>query len=305
MTGTGARKSEIAELLGVAWRGPDERYARVARMEDAGPDAVVFAAEERAFQQALGSAAGLILATSEAEDARVLVVGDARLAFARVYARFFDERGRGGVHASALVADSARIGEGCEIGAMAFVGEDVVLGAGCVLGPRVTILPGTTLGARVRVQAGTVLGSDGFGFARGADGYVGFPQIGTLVIEDDVEIGANCTIDRGALGETRIGRGTKLDNLVHVGHNCRMGEDVVMAAQVGIAGSTTVGDGAIVGGQVGLADHVTIGPGVILGAQCGVPTGKRIEGAGKVFWGTPARPIGEYLKDLAKLRRQK
>jgi UDP-3-O-[3-hydroxymyristoyl] glucosamine N-acyltransferase len=132
---------------------------------------------------------------------------------------------------------------------------------------------------------------------------VGFPQIGTLVIEDDVEIGANTTIDRGALGETRIGRGTKIDNLVHIGHNCQIGEDVVIAAQVGIAGSTRVGDSAILGGQVGLAEKVTIGPGAVLGAQAGVPTGKKLFGPGEVFWGTPARPIKEYLKDLAALSR--
>ena len=300
----GATGREIAELLGVSYRGSAMLLERVSRIEDAGPEAVVFAADAKVLAAAVGSRAGLILSSAEHEDERVLRVPDARLAFARVYARFFDERGKGAIDPSAQVAAGAEVGRGCEIGAMVLIGEGVRLGEQCVIGPRVTILPGTTLGARVRVQAGTVLGSDGFGFARGREGYVGFPQVGTLVIGDDVEIGANCTIDRGALGETRIGRGTKLDNLVHIGHNCTIGEDVVLAAQVGIAGSTTVGDGAIVGGQVGLADHVTIGPGVILGAQCGVPTGKRIEGPGEVFWGTPARPIKEYLKDLAKLRRR-
>jgi UDP-3-O-[3-hydroxymyristoyl] glucosamine N-acyltransferase len=118
-----------------------------------------------------------------------------------------------------------------------------------------------------------------------------------------VEIGANATIDRGALGETRIGRGTKIDNLVHIGHNCRIGEDVIIAAQVGIAGSTEVGNGAILAGQVGLGEKVVIGPGVIVGAQGGVPTSKKLSGAGVVFWGTPARPIKEYLKDLAALAR--
>jgi len=179
----------------------------------------------------------------------------------------------------------------------------VELGDECVIGPRAVILPGTKLGARVRVQAGAVLGSDGFGFVHTGAGYVGFPQIGTLCIGDDVEIGANTTIDRGALGETRIGRGTKIDNLVHIGHNCRIGEDVIIAAQVGIAGSTEVGDGAILAGQVGLAEKVVIGPGVIVGAQGGVPTSKKLSGPGEVFWGTPARPIKDYLKDLAVLAR--
>jgi UDP-3-O-[3-hydroxymyristoyl] glucosamine N-acyltransferase len=156
------------------------------------------------------------------------------------------------------------------------------------------------------VQAGAVLGSMGFGYVRGSDGrYVRFPQQGRLVIEDDVEIGANTTIDRGALGETRIGRGTKIDNLVHIGHNCSIGCDVVIAAQVGISGSTVVGDGAVLAGQVGLGDHVNVGPGVILGGQGGVFPGKTVNGPGEMFAGTPAEPVKEYLKGLARVRRLK
>ena len=136
------------------------------------------------------------------------------------------------------------------------------------------------------VQSGVVLGSDGFGYAQGPDGRsVLFPQIGTLRIEDDVEIGANTTIDRGALGETVIGRGTKIDNLVHIAHNCRIGEDVLIAAQVGMAGSCVIEDGVMLGGQVGLGERVTIGRGVILGGQGGVLPGKRLDGAGEVFCG--------------------
>ena len=152
---------------------------------------------------------------------------------------------------------------------------------------------------------GAVLGSDGFGYVRdNATGeYTQFPQQGRLIIEDDVEIGANSTIDRGALEVTRIGRGTKLDNLVHVGHNVTIGRNVVIAAQTGVSGSSVIGDGAIVGGQVGIADHVIIGPAAILGAQAGIPSGKHIRGPGIVFWGTPARPIKDYLKELATLAR--
>jgi UDP-3-O-[3-hydroxymyristoyl] glucosamine N-acyltransferase len=148
-----------------------------------------------------------------------------------------------------------------------------------------------------------VLGSDGFGYARGREGYIGFPQVGTLAIEDDVEIGANTTIDRGALGETRIGRGTKIDNLVHIAHNCQVGRDVIMAAQVGMAGSCVIGDGAMLGGQVGLGERVTIGPGVMLGGQGGVLPGKALVGPGHVFWGTPAQPVKQYLRDLARIRK--
>ena len=191
----------------------------------------------------------------------------------------------------------------CEVGEGVVIEAGVLIGRNCVIGPRVIIRTGTTLGDRVRIQSGTVLGSDGFGYAADAGKYLGFPQIGTLRIGDDVEIGANATVDRGALGETSIGRGTKIDNLVHIAHNCRIGEDVLIAAQVGIAGSTQVGDGAILGGQVGVGDRVVIGPGVIVGAQAGIPTSKHLTGAGKVFWGTPARPIKEYLRDLARLKR--
>src|SRR5207237_7520890 len=150
-----------------------------------------------------------------------------------------------------------------------------------------------------------VRGSDGFGYVRDekTGRYEKFPQIGRLEIEDDVEIGANATIDRGALDVTRIGRGTKIDNLVHVGHNVQIGEDVVIAAQTGLSGSAVLEDGVIVGGQVGIADHVRIESGAILGAQSGVPTKKVIRGKGIVFWGTPARPIKAYLKELAVLAR--
>jgi UDP-3-O-[3-hydroxymyristoyl] glucosamine N-acyltransferase len=155
------------------------------------------------------------------------------------------------------------------------------------------------------VHAGAVLVADGFGYVRDAQTgeYLQFPQQGTLVVEDDVEIGANTTIDRGALEETRIRRGVKLDNLVHVGHNVRVGKNVVIAAQTGVSGSSVIGDDAIVGGQVGIADHVEIGERVILGAQAGIPSRKKIRGPGIVFWGTPARPIKDYLKELATLAR--
>jgi UDP-3-O-[3-hydroxymyristoyl] glucosamine N-acyltransferase len=155
------------------------------------------------------------------------------------------------------------------------------------------------------VHAGAVLGSDGFGFVRDEQSgrYAKFPQIGRLEIGDDVEIGANSAVDRGALDATVIGRGTKLDNMVHVGHNVRIGENVVIAAQTGISGSAVIEDGVVVAGQVGIADHVTVESGAILGAQCGVPTGKVIRGKGILFWGTPARPIKQYLKELAVLAR--
>jgi len=298
------RKSEIAEFLGAAFAGEDCPLSRVSGIEDAAPDALVFAADGGALALALASAAGAILAKTVGDE-RVLGVKDPRTAFALVYARWFDERGRAGIDPTAILGPGAVLGAGCEVGPLAQIGAGVRLGDGCMIGPRVTILPGTTLGARVRVQAGAVLGSDGFGYARTKTGYVGFPQIGTLWIGDDVEIGANTTIDRGALGETRIGRGTKIDNLVHIAHNCTIGEDVIIAAQVGMAGSCTIGDGAMLGGQVGLGEKVTIGPGVMLGGQGGLLPGKTLTGPGEVFWGTPARPVREYLRDLARMKKKR
>jgi UDP-3-O-[3-hydroxymyristoyl] glucosamine N-acyltransferase len=209
------------------------------------------------------------------------------------------------IAAQAVVSDGASIGERSAIGAGSFVGAGVCIGADCDIKPNVSVYPGTTIGNRVIVHSGAVLGSDGFGFVRDEQTgrYTKFPQAGTLEIGDDVEIGANSTIDRGALDATVVGRGAKLDNLVHIAHNVRVGEDVVIAAQTGISGSAVIEDGAVIAGQVGIADHVRIGSGAILGAQCGVPSNKVIRGKGVLFWGTPARPIRQYLKELAVLAR--
>jgi UDP-3-O-[3-hydroxymyristoyl] glucosamine N-acyltransferase len=253
----------------------------------------------------------------------VLVSPQPRLAFARAALLLRDSAVRPLIHPTAAIAvtakigadvsmgayasidDGAVIGASTDIGAGAVIGAGVQLGAHCRIYPRVVIYPGTVLGDRVVVHAGAVLGADGFGYVRDRETgrYVQFPQQGVLVLEDDVEVGANTTIDRGALEETRIGRGTKLDNLIHIGHNCHIGSDVVIAAQTGISGSSSVGDGAILGGQVGMGDHAHVGPGVILGGQAGILPKKKLLGPGIVFWGTPAKPVREYLKELATLAR--
>ena len=213
------------------------------------------------------------------------------------------------VGSNAVVGSHAWIGAGSRIGAGAIIGEFVKIGMECTIYPRAVIYPGVTLGDRVVVHAGAVLGADGFGYVRDTvtGAYTHFPQQGTLVIENDVEIGANTTIDRGALNETRIRRGTKIDNLVHVGHNCDIGEDVILVALTGISGSSTVGKGAVLAGQVGIGDHVAVGPGVILGGQSGVFNGKKItnEGhkPGTVMFGTPARPLRQALREQAMLSR--
>jgi UDP-3-O-[3-hydroxymyristoyl] glucosamine N-acyltransferase len=204
-----------------------------------------------------------------------------------------------------VVTEGVQVGERTRIGPNCAIGQNVKIGSHCNIAANSTIYPNTVIGDRVVVHAGAVLGADGFGYVRDrvTGHYEQFPQIGILVIEDDVEIGANTTVDRGALGQTIIRRGTKIDNLVHIAHNVDIGEDVVIAAQTGISGSTVVEKNAVIAGQVGLADHVRIGEGAILGAQCGVPSNKIVRGPGQLFWGTPARPIKEYLKQLAILSR--
>jgi UDP-3-O-[3-hydroxymyristoyl] glucosamine N-acyltransferase len=298
---------------------------------------LLFAGDAKALQAAEASDGAAILLTpalwgaSSSGGKPKLVVAQPKLAFAMA-ARLLQERRQraerkaaasAGVHPQAWVEGTACLAEAVVVGPFAVVEAGVVLGTGtrvdagtvvganCVLGadchlyPRVVLYPGTQLGDRVIVHAGAILGSDGFGYVRDAatGAYTQFPQQGRLIIGDDVEIGANTTIDRGALDETRIGRGVKIDNLVHIGHNVRVGADVVIAAQTGISGSSTIGAGAVVAGQVGIADHVRIGPGTVLGAQCGVPSNKRIEGPGVLFWGTPARPIQQYLRELAAMAR--
>jgi UDP-3-O-[3-hydroxymyristoyl] glucosamine N-acyltransferase len=314
-----------AELAGSRGNPIIRSVSSIAR---AHPESLVFAEDEGALLAALASRAGAVLAgvSAKAEgDKPLLRLAQPRLAFARAAILLRDALPAPSTHPTAVVAPSAHlepdvsiaaqasVGEGAVIGSGTVVGEGAVIGAGvrvgrlCRIYPRAVLYPGTTLGDRVVVHAGAVLGADGFGYVRDriTGRYTQFPQQGELVIEDDVEIGANTTIDRGALEETRIGRGTKLDNLVHIGHNCQIGKDVVIAAQTGISGSSAVGDGAILGGQVGMGDHASIGPGVILGGQAGILPKKKLLGPGVVFWGTPAKPVRQYLKELATLARLK
>ena len=323
-----ASLKEIADAIGAQLRGSDAEVSRVSSAALADADALVFAEDETALHDALQSAAAAVLLTEELElqagDGKpLLVMRQPRLGFARAARVLRSAERPTGVHSTAMIAPDAvvdklasvgayaviesgvEIGAGTTIGAGSVIGKNVRMGRECRIYPRVVLYPGVTLGDRVVVHAGAVLGGDGFGYVRDAatGEYLQFPQQGTLVIEDDVEIGANTTVDRGALEETRISRGVKLDNLVHVGHNVNVGKNVVIAAQTGISGSSTIGDDAIVGGQVGIADHVEIGEKVILGAQAGIPSRKKIRGQGVVFWGTPARPIKDYLKDLATLSR--
>lgn len=319
---------EIADFLQARLVGDGSiEITGIASIRSASARDLVFVNEEKNLEAALQSRAAAVIAGEFAEGTKtkaLLIAKHPRLAFSRAGQLLAQPaKHQAGVHATAVLHPSAKIGDGVTIEAHAVLNEQVVVGRGtrigagcslgtgviigdeCVLEPNVSIYPGTKLGNRVIVHAGAVLGSDGFGFVRDpATGrYEKFPQMGRLEIGDDVEIGANATIDRGALDITRIGRGTKIDNLVHIGHNCDIGEDVVIAAQTGLSGSVTVHNGVVMGGQVGIGDHARIEEGAILGGGAGVLSSKVVRGKGIVFWGRPARPVKAYLKELAALAR--
>jgi UDP-3-O-[3-hydroxymyristoyl] glucosamine N-acyltransferase len=323
------RTGELAKALGLRVIGDDRvEVNAVASISAASESDLVFIEDEKNLAAALQSRASAVIAGTFAEaqaSPKVLMIAPRpRLAFARAAVLLGNSaRRNSGVHPTAVVHDSAKLGEGVSveesvslatgvrvgnrtwIGAGSVIGASVVIGDDCQIHPNVTVYPGTDIGNRVIVHAGAVLGSDGFGYVRDpATGrHETFPQIGKLVIEDDVEIGANTTIDRGALEVTRIGRGTKIDNLVHIGHNCQIGENVIIAAQAGFSGSITIEDKVIIGGQVGVGEHARIQEGVMLGGQAGVLPKKILRGKGIAFWGTPAKPLREYLKELAALAR--
>src|SRR5580698_823141 len=321
---------EIAEAVEARLQGDGKvEVEGVASIGSASEYDLVFVEDEKYLTRALQSGAGAVIAGEFAATASgkpLLISRHPKLTFARA-ARFLRdgncEGNDAGVHPTAVVHSSACLAPGVVvaeygvIGANAEIGESTRIGAGCSIAqgvkvgrdceiyPKVTIYAGTTLGDRVIVHAGAVLGSDGFGYVRDTKSgrYEKFPQVGRLVIEDDVEIGANTTIDRGALDETRIGQGTKIDNLVHIGHNCRLGQNVVIAAQTGLSGSIVIENEVVLGGQVGIGEHARIEEGVMLGGQGGVLPNKVLRGRGVAFWGTPAQPVREYLKQLAALAR--
>ena len=319
---------EIAnEIEGRTLGDPTALVMRLSSIANADETSLVFADSPASLEKAVSSKAVAVIAGEfaggTASKKPLIICKQPKLAFSKAGLMFNGENRALDVHSSAnvhpsanigknvavgaysVIAEKVRIGDETQIGAQCIIDAGVLIGKNCNIGHNVTIHVGCTLGNRVVIQSGAVLGSAGFGYVRdeSTGRYHQFPQIGTLMLEEDVEIGANCTIDRGALDATVIRQGTKLDNLVHVGHNVEIGENVVIAAQTGVSGSSKIGSDAIIGGQVGIADHVSIEDGVILGAQSGIPSKKVIRGKGVVFWGTPARPIREYLKELAVLAR--
>jgi UDP-3-O-[3-hydroxymyristoyl] glucosamine N-acyltransferase len=311
---------ELAALLKGELKGPpDLELEGIASLENATPREIGFIAQRRYARLAGESKAGaFIVAPDLAELARpLIIVPNPYLAYARVAALFAPPRRRWpGISDQAclgldltlgrevsiapfvFIGDRVRLDDGVTVMPGCFLGDEVHLGAGTLLYPNVTILERCRVGCNCIIHSGAVIGSDGFGFVPTPAGNEKIPQLGTVVIEDEVEIGANSAIDRGALGETRIGRGVKIDNLVHLAHNVVVGEHSLLAAQAGVSGSTKLGQRVMLAGQVGLVGHIELGDGVRVGAQSGVnhsvPPGETVSGY-------PARPQKEWLQTMGYL----
>jgi UDP-3-O-[3-hydroxymyristoyl] glucosamine N-acyltransferase len=315
--------SELSALVGGRLVGnASVVIQRVASLESAAEADIAYVEDVKFFAAAKASRASCLIVPVDAViDAECRIeVKNPKLAFALIAEVLHPAPPvQPSIHPSAIICENAdvaltafvgpnvcigrdsRIGFGSEVRNGVSIGENVSVGRDCILHPNVVIYDNVTIGDRVILHAGVVIGADGFGYVRGDLGYHKFPQIGTVVIEDDVELGANTTVDRGALGRTRIGKGTKLDNMVHVGHNCDIGERVVIAAQTGISGSVTIEDDCVIGGQVGFGDHIRVLSGAVIGSKAGVLPGKIVRPG--VWWGIPIQPLDEYKRLNAHLSR--
>jgi UDP-3-O-[3-hydroxymyristoyl] glucosamine N-acyltransferase len=313
---------EIATLLSGELEGDGSvDISGIAGLESAGPSDLSFADGVRALEHAKLSTAGCILISSQRalQGKTTIAVSNPKLALIKAAAALLPApRPEPGIHPTAVVASSARVAQDASIGAQAvieaganigartsiaagaFIGRGVEVGADCIIHPRVTIYPNVRIGDRVVVHAGTVIGADGFGYVFAEGRQQKFPQLGGVIIEDDVEIGSNTSIDRGSLGETFIGQGSKIDNLVQIAHNVCIGRHCVIAAQVGIAGSVRIGDYVMFGGQAGVGDRARIEDEAMIGASAGVLPGKLVR-RGVFVWGTPARPLPEYKETYAQI----
>jgi UDP-3-O-[3-hydroxymyristoyl] glucosamine N-acyltransferase len=312
--------SELARLLGGTLHGEADLEVReVAGLETAGPGELTFAEDAKSLELAAASQAGCILVPEDCTVAGRTTIGvvNPKLAFVRAAQALCPPRKfPPGVHPTAVIAPDAclaedvvvcpcvviesgvKVGQGTYLGAGVCLGEGAQVGAHCTLHPRVSVYPGAKIGNRVILHSGVVVGSDGFGYVFAEDHYEKFPQRGGVVIEDDVEIGSNSTVDRGSLGVTVIGQGTKIDNLVQIAHNVKVGRHCVIAAQTGISGSAEIGDHVVMGGQVGVADHIRIEEGAMIGGQAGI---FRTIRKGTKVWGTPARPLDEFKEIYGQL----
>lgn len=302
---------------------PDRLIRDISTIDAAGADDIVYVSDAAYIAAFSASKCGACITTEDCKAqmqdtaCTVLVVDDPRLAFAHISAIFYpaaedtsvgsedfissDAIIAAGVQLApgSVIGSKAEIGAGTRIGANAVVGPGVVLGEGCTIGANVTITH-AIVGARVSISAGTQIGQDGFGFLHTKNGHKKIPQLGRVLIQDDVDIGANCAVDRGALGDTIIGAGTKIDNLVQIGHNVEIGRDCIIVAHVGISGSCRIGNGVVIGGQAGLANHVTVGDGAQIAAKSGI---MRDVAAGEAVMGYPAKPIRQFWRDVAALSR--
>ncbi len=316
--------SEIAALLQSTPMGDVAREIHgVAGLESAGTADVAFVENARALDPAKTSRAGCLLVPEGVvlPGKTTVAVRNPKLALICIAEALHPAAPPPpGIHPRAVVAPDSQLARDCSVGANAVIESGVSVGAGtrispgvylgagvrvgarCVLYPNVTVYPGARIGDRVILHAGAVIGSDGFGYVFAEGRQVKFPQLGKIVIEDDVEIGSNTTLDRGSLGTTVIGQGTKIDNLVQIAHNVKIGRHCIIVSQTGISGGAEIGDYVVMAGQVGVGEHAHIQDRVIVGGQAGVLPGKIVR-SGSVVWGTPCRPMSEFKKTTARLAR--
>jgi UDP-3-O-[3-hydroxymyristoyl] glucosamine N-acyltransferase len=310
----------VAEAVGAKLEGDGGIELRgVAAPERAGPHDLIYVEKAKHAERAAASAALCVVAAENISlpGKTLLRNKQPKVAFAKAAALILERAPiASGVHPTAIIAPLARVSGSAGIGPFAVIGEDAHVGEGtqigahCVIGagawignqcrihPRVTLYAGVRIGHRVEIHSGAVIGADGFGYAEGEGRYWKFPQAGIVEIADDVEIGANTTVDRGSLDDTRIGEGVKLDNLVHIAHNCQIGAHTVMAAQAGLSGSCEFGKHVVVGGQAGFGEQCYLEDGAVIGGQAGVLGGKTIR-TGQIVWGTPARPLEKFKEQFA------
>ncbi|MGH9740705.1 MAG: UDP-3-O-(3-hydroxymyristoyl)glucosamine N-acyltransferase [Candidatus Acidiferrales bacterium] len=315
---------ELAKYLGTTIAGDaNAPISGVAGPERAHSEDLIYVVSPKHHPQAAASAARCVIANPGVRIGAktILESSDPKFAFAKAADWLLPKPAPTEViHRSAIVAPSAavaasasvgpyavieddvEIGANSQIGAFCFIGRGARVGENCTLHPRVTLYAGAQIGDRVEIHSGVVIGADGFGYVYGEGRHWKFPQIGQVHISDDVEIGANTTVDRGSLDATRIGRGVKIDNLVQVAHNVRVGDHTIIAAQVGISGSSLIGERVFMGGQAGAGDHCKIENDARIGGQAGVLVGKTIR-EGETVWGTPARPLGRFKEQYAWLAR--
>ena len=313
---------QLARLLDPTHHGDSDMLIRgVSSLEEATGTTVAFAEDAKLLDKVMASAAAVVLVPKDFPDTGnrlVWRIDKPRIAFLKITELFAGKPAFTGIHerasidasatlgakvsvdACAVIAKGAMIGDGSRIGAGAFIGEGVVLGRDCIIEANATVLPGAILGNRVVVHPAATISADGFGFVWLEDHHHKVPQIGRVEIGDDVEIGACSCIDRATLGVTRIGRGTKIDNQVHVGHNCDIGENVLLVAQVGISGSVSICDNSVLGGKVGVVGHLRIGSGTTVGGRSTVT--KDIPD-NTHYWGTPAREFKKAMREQAAAAR--